>query len=134
MTVTLEDLRAGDLSTDELAHLLANRRARETSGSPPPLEWEQRPRTIEDRAYRFSRWARSMGAEDDLISCSLTTDLGELGYSRDSAAEVLRDVGIVWHSHSDEERLIAVAAEMLADGWDEPQVRWAIDGLVPDGR
>jgi hypothetical protein len=134
MTVTLEDLRAGDLSTDELAHLLANRRARVASGPPPALEWEQRPRTIEDRTYRFSRLARSMGAEDDLIGCSLTTKLRELGYSEDRGAEVLRDVGIDWHPRSAQERLIAVAAEMLAAGWDEPQVREAIEGLVPSGR
>ena len=132
-TVTLEDLRAGDLSTDELAHLLANRRAREANGPPPPMEWEQRERTVEDRAYRFVQWARSIGAEDDQIGSSLTTKLRRLGYSNDSATDVLRDVGIAWHSRSAEERLIAVASEMLAEGWDEPQVRWAIDGLVPGG-
>ena len=131
--MTLEDLRAGDLSTDELAHLLANRRAREANGPPPPMEWEQRERTVEDRAYRFVQWARSIGAEDDQIGSSLTTKLRRLGYSNDSATDVLRDVGIAWHSRSAEERLIAVASEMLAEGWDEPQVRWAIDGLVPGG-
>jgi hypothetical protein len=130
----LEDLPAGDLSTDELAHVLANRRAKETFGPPPPLEWEQRPRTIEDRAWRFTKWARSIGAEDDLIGCNLTTKLRELGYSEDSAAEVLRDVGIAWPARSAEDRLVEVAAGMLADGWDEPTVRDAIGELVADVR
>ena len=103
MSATLEDIRAGDLSTDELAHLLANRRAREAS-APPALEWERRPRTIEDRAFRFAQWARSIGAEDDLIGCNLTTKLRELGFSDDSAAEVLRDVGIDWRPRGADDR------------------------------
>jgi len=96
VSVTLEDLRAGDLSTDELAHLLANRRAIETAGPPPALEWEQRPRTIEDRTFRFAQWARSWGAPEDLLACDLAQKLVRLGYTRADAAEVLRDAGIVW--------------------------------------
>jgi hypothetical protein len=96
MTLTLEDLRAGDLSTDELAHLLANRRARESAAPPPALEWEQRPRTVEDRTFRFAQWARSWGAPEDLLACDLAGKLLRLGYSDDEAAEVLRDAGVAW--------------------------------------
>lgn len=101
---SLEDLRARDLTTEMLACLLADRRAREAGGPPPALEWEQRPRTIEDKAYRFAQWARSIGADEDLIGCDLTTKLLGLGYGEDSAAVVLRDVGIVWRPCSAEER------------------------------
>ena len=130
---SLDDIPARYLTTEELSHVLANRRAREAAG-PPALQWEQRERTPQDKAYRFAQFGRSMGAEDDLISCSLTTKLRGLGYNEDGTAEVLLDVGVAWRPRSAEERLIAVAAEMLAAGWDMEHVRWAIDGLVPDGR
>jgi hypothetical protein len=83
---------------------LANRRAREASGPPPTLEWEQRPRTIEDRAFRFAQWARSWGAPEDLTACDLAGKLLRLGYSDDDAAEILRDAGVIWQRDQGKER------------------------------
>jgi hypothetical protein len=91
----LEDFRAGDLTTDMLAHLLANRRAVEAAGPPPALDWEKRPRTIEEKAYRFAQYGRSIGAEEDLISCNLLIALAGEGYSRKEAIEVLTGAGVV---------------------------------------
>jgi hypothetical protein len=90
----LEDLRAGDLTTDELSHLLANRRAVEAAGPPPAMEWEQRPRTVEDKAYRFARYGRSIGVDEDLIECNLLIALAGEDYTREDATAVLRDAGV----------------------------------------
>jgi hypothetical protein len=98
---TIEDLPVRDLSTATLAHVLASRRALEAAGAPPPMEWERRPRTVEDKAWRFSKWARSIGAEDDLIGCNLFSSLLAKGYAEEAATEVLRDVGVAWHRKGD---------------------------------
>jgi hypothetical protein len=94
---TLEAFRAADLTTDQLSHLLANRRAKEMFGPPPPLEWELRPRTTEDKAHQFAQFGRSIGADDDLIGSNLFTSLIAKGYTEEHATEVLQAVGVVWH-------------------------------------
>ena len=128
------DVRVADLTTEQLAHVLACRRARETAEQPPPLEWETREPTPEDRAWRFAQWARSVGIDDEVaIGSDLYGKLLALGYLEPDAVEVLRAVGIVWRPRTADERLIAVATEMLAGGWDEATVRRAMAELVTDG-
>ncbi len=60
MTTTLDDLRAGDLSTDQLAHYLAVRRAREQHDGPTYTDEERR---LRDQA-RVIRVAGAMVIED----------------------------------------------------------------------
>ena len=121
------------IGAENLTAIAASMRAREVSGPPPALEWEQRPRTIEDKTYTFAQWARSIGAGEDLIGCDLMTKLLRLGHSEVDAAEILKDAGVVWRARSADDRLVEVAAGMLADGWDESTVRQAVAGLVTDG-
>jgi hypothetical protein len=94
--MTLDDMRAGDLSAEELLHLAACKRAVENAGPPPPLAWETRERTPQERAYNFAQWGRSIGATDAMIGVELTRVLLERGYSDEDAAELLADVGIGW--------------------------------------
>jgi len=83
------------IGAENLLAIASSMRAREVSRPPPALEWEQRPKTIEDRTYTFAQWARlELDADEDLIACDLTTKLLRLGYSKDSAAEILRDAGV----------------------------------------
>jgi hypothetical protein len=76
---SVDNLRVADLTTEQLAHVLANRRALETSDPPPPLDWEARELTVQEQAYRFAQWGRSIGVGDDLIGCNLTESSGDLG-------------------------------------------------------
>lgn len=92
----LEDLRAGDLTTDQLAHLLACRRAVETAGPPPPLEYEAREATVEDRLYRTAEVFRTWCDDENAIATDLAWKLVRSGYSTDEAEEVLGRVGITW--------------------------------------
>lgn len=129
------DMRIGDLNTDQLAHILANRRAMENAEPPPPMEWERREKTVQERVYAFAQWVRSVGIEDEAaIGCDLFGKLLRFGHSDEDARETLRDVGITNTRHSAEERLVRVATGMLSDGWNEEQVRWAIDRIVSNGR
>jgi hypothetical protein len=119
-----------ELTTEQLAHILACRRAVEHAEPLPPLEYETRELTVEEKVFHFAEWARSIGIDDEAaIACDLYGKLS-VRLSAEDAAEVLRDVGIVYTPRTAEERLVHVAAEMLAGEWDEEQVRWAIDGLV----
>jgi hypothetical protein len=133
MTI-IEDTPVKNLTDEQLAFALANRRAIANTDPPPPLEWETRERTAEDRAYRFCQWARSWGAADAEIGPEIYNALVGIGYSDAAAMEVLQDIGIIWKPRTTEERLVHVAAEMLESGWSEVEVTWAIDGLVSDGR
>ena len=60
------------------------------------MEWESREPTVEERVYRFAEYARSWGADEDLIAVDLYRKLLAFGYGADDAVEVLRDVGIEW--------------------------------------
>jgi hypothetical protein len=92
----LEDSRAGDLTAEQLLHLAACKRAVENADPLPPLDWETRERTAQERAYSFAQWGRSIGATDAMIGVELTRALLERGYSDEDAAELLADVGIGW--------------------------------------
>jgi hypothetical protein len=118
------------LTTDQLAHILASRRAAETAEPPPALAWETRERTVEERLYAFAQWARELGVDDRLIGRDLYGKLIAAGYAHVEALDVLRDVGIVWRPTTEDERLVRVAGEMLSDGWSKDQVRFAIEGLT----
>ena len=127
------DLRVSELTTAQLHEIWANRRALENAVPPPAMEWEQRERSIEDRAYSFVQWARGLGLDEDIIGADLTRKLLKLGYSEDETAAVLRDVGVTWHNRTREDRLVAVAIAMLKAGYDRDTVREAIRPLVDDG-
>jgi hypothetical protein len=92
----LEQLPAAELSTDQLAHLLACRRAVEAAGPPPPLDWESRERTVEERLYSTAEGFRSWGAPERDIGLDLAQKLLRLGYSSESAEQLLRSVGVEW--------------------------------------
>jgi hypothetical protein len=122
----LEELLAG-YTDEQVSVYLACRRA---AGPPPLMEYEKRQRTPEERAYQFAQWGRSIGADDAMIGVELTRVLLRRGYSEEDVAELLRDIGITWKRRTPEERLVHVAGEMLAAGWKESQVRWAVNELV----
>ena len=126
----LEEMRLRDATTEQLQQYIACKRAIENADPPPPLEWEIRERTVEERLFQFAEWCRAIGVDDDLIGSDLFKKLRKFGYSDDDALDALRDAGVVWNPLSAEERLVRVATEMLQNGWSESQVRWAIDGLV----
>ncbi len=98
------------------------------------MDWETRELTDQESAYRFVQWARSLGIDDGLTGCHLTAYLRRAGYGDEDAAEVLRDVGVVWHARTPQERLVDIAREMLRAGWTEATVRQVIDGLVTNAR
>jgi hypothetical protein len=89
----LEELLIG-YTTEQLVHVVACRRARENAEPPPPLEWEKRELTVEDRIWRFAQWARGWGADEDLIAVDLFRKLVRFGYGDQDASEVLRQIGI----------------------------------------
>jgi hypothetical protein len=130
----IDDTPVRDLTTEQLAFALANRRAIESAEPLPPLEWERRERTPEERAYTFADRGRSIGASEAAIGCELTRALREHAWTDEDVTELMADVGVIWKPKTAEERLVHVAGEMLAAGWRESQVRWAIDRLVSDGR
>jgi hypothetical protein len=94
--VSLGDMRAGDMSLDQLDHYRANRRAMENAGPPPPLEYEQRELTIEERLYRTAEVFRTWCDDEDAIATDLAWKLVRHGFSTDEAEEVLGRVGITW--------------------------------------
>ena len=96
----LEDLRARDLTTDQLAHLLACRRAVENAGAPPPMEYEKRELTIEERIYKTAEAFREWCDDEAAIAADLAWKLVRFGYSTDQAEECLRSVGISWSARS----------------------------------
>jgi hypothetical protein len=92
----LEDSRAGDLTAEQLLHLAACKRAVENAEPAPPMEYETREPTIEERLYRTAEDFRSWGAPEDLIGVDLAWKLVRLGHSTDEAEELLRSVGVTW--------------------------------------
>jgi hypothetical protein len=95
----LEDTRAGDLTAEQLLHLYACKRAVE-NGDPPPLEYETRELTVEERLYRTAEIFRTWCDDEEAIATDLAWKLVRIGYSTDQAEEVLRSVGITWTAKS----------------------------------
>lgn len=93
---TLEDTKAGDLTAAQLLHLAACKRAVENSEPPPPLEYETRELTVEERLYRTAEVFRTWCDDEDAIATDLAWKLVRHGYSTDEAEEVLGRVGITW--------------------------------------
>jgi hypothetical protein len=136
MTITAEELEDAldylDASTlDQLGSLLRERarfRRVTEAEAPQPVDWLAL--SIRERLRLTAEGFRSWGAPDDLIAVDLARKLLERGYSAQDAADLLNDVGITWKPSTDESRLVKVANGMYMDGWSEPQVRWAIQGLT----
>jgi hypothetical protein len=85
-----------ELTTEQLAHILACRRAVENAEPLPALEYETRELTIEERLYRTAQDFRSWGAPEYEIGQDLAWKLLKLGYAIEDAEELLRDVGVTW--------------------------------------
>jgi hypothetical protein len=95
----LEDTPAGDLSADQLLHLAACKRAVENAEPLPPLEYETRERTIQERLYATAEDFRSWGCPEAELGLDLAWKLLKLGYSTDEAEELLRSVGVTWSAN-----------------------------------
>ncbi len=91
----LEDARAGDLTAEQLLHLAACKRAVENA-EPPPLEYEARDLTVEERLYKTAQIFRSWCDDEAAIATDLAWKLVRHGFSTDEAEEVLGRVGITW--------------------------------------
>ena len=91
----LEELLAG-YTDEQVSVYLACRRAVKNAGPPPLMKYEKRERTPEERAYQFAQWGRSIGADDAMIGVEITRVLLRRGYSEEAAAELLRDIGVIW--------------------------------------
>lgn len=128
--MNLDEMRAGDLTADQLLHLASCKRALENADPLPPLEYERRERTAEERCFAFAEWARELGISDAMIGSELYRKLLAYGYGSEYALQLLTDIGVDWKPLTEEERLVRIASEMLAAGWPESQVRWALNGLV----
>jgi hypothetical protein len=84
------------LTTEQAFHIWQCKRAVDNAEPPPLMEYEKRQRTPEERAFKFAQWGRSIGASETAIGCEMTRALLERGYSDEDAAELLRDIGVVW--------------------------------------
>jgi hypothetical protein len=93
---SLDDMRAGDLSAEQLQHLAACKRAVENAEPLPPMEYEKRELTVQERLYGTAQDFRSWGAPEREIGLDLAWKLINLGYSTEDAEELLRDVGVEW--------------------------------------
>jgi hypothetical protein len=133
MTI-IDDTPVKDLTDEQLAFALASRRAIANAEPLPPLEWQRRERTPEERAFQFAQWGRSIGASEGAIGCELTRALRDHGWIAEDVTELVADVGVVWKLKTPEELLVDIASGMLETGWSEVEVTWAIDGLVSNGR
>jgi hypothetical protein len=82
-----------------------------------------------DRLIRRAERSRSVGIDDDLIGCAVARDLLEAGYGESETADLVADAGIAWHPRTADERLVAAASELLANGLDLEVVRDAFAAL-----
>jgi hypothetical protein len=92
----LEDTPAGQLTPEQLIALAWSKRAVENAEPLPPLEYETRELTVQERLYRSAQDFRSWGAPEREIGVDLAWKLIKLGYSTEDAEELLRDVGVEW--------------------------------------
>jgi hypothetical protein len=102
----------------------------ENSPPPPQLAWERRELTTQEKIYRFVRWARVWGADEAVLGSHLHGVLLAAAYTEEESLDLLHDVGIVWRPHSEAERLVRIAAGMIANGLESTKVRWAIEWLA----
>jgi hypothetical protein len=117
----LDHTPLGNVTTDQLQHYLACRRVLEEHLDEETVFEELcrlRLRADEETADWFDRLCNEDGA-DDRRARKLASDA--VGTQSDGGGMA-------------EPVLVEVARGMLQDGWDESQVRWAIDRLVPNGR
>jgi uncharacterized alpha-E superfamily protein len=96
MVTALEDMRAGDLTPEQHRQLAACKDAVANAAPLPPLEYETRELTIEERLYRTAHDFRSWGCPEDEIGRDLAWKLIKLGHSVEDAEELLRSVGVTW--------------------------------------
>jgi hypothetical protein len=146
MTVTLapDELEAivGSLDADGKAHvgtiLLA--RAAEERRQSTSEGWDTLPdpetvdafaelEPLADRLIRHAERSRSIGIDDDIIGCNIARELLDLGYSEEETAKLIAEAGIEWHRRTADERLVAAASELLANGLDLEVVRDAFAAL-----
>ena len=92
----LEDTPAGELTADQLLHLATCKRAVENATPLPPLEYQQRELTIEERLYRTAQDFRSWCPDERLLGQDFAWNLVRLGYSTDEAEDLSRSVGVEW--------------------------------------
>jgi hypothetical protein len=96
-SVSLGDMRARDMTVEQLSHYTANRRAMENAGSPPPLEYEQRERSVAERLYETAEAFRLWCDDEDMLAADLAWKvISKLGFTTEETEEVLRSVGITW--------------------------------------
>lgn len=133
----------GSLDADGKAHvgsiLLARaaeeRRRESTQDSPPDSSVPEAMATfacidpVSDGLRRHAERSRSVGIDDDLIGCSIASELLEAGHDGQEAAALIADAGIAWHQRTADERLVAAASELLANGLDLEVVRDAFAAL-----
>jgi hypothetical protein len=93
---TLEDTPAGKLKPEQLRQLASCKEAVERAGPPPPMDYERRTLTIEERIYRTAEAFREWCEDESAIATDLAWKLVRFGYSTDQAEECLRSVGITW--------------------------------------
>ena len=146
MTVTLapDELEAiiGSLDADGKAHvgtiLLA--RAAEERRQSTSEGWDTLPdpetvdafaelEPLADRLIRHAERSRSIGIDDDIIGCNIARERLDLGYSEEETAKLIAEAGIEWHRRTADERLVAAASELLANGLDLEVVRDAFAAL-----
>jgi len=92
----LEETPAGKLTPEQLIALAWSMRAVENAEPPPPLEYETRELTIEERLYKTAEDFRSWCVDEYLIGQDLAWKLIKLGHSTDEAEDLLRSVGVTW--------------------------------------
>jgi hypothetical protein len=103
----LEDMRAGDLTPEQLCHLAACMRAVRNADPLPPLAYEKRELTTEEHLCCAAEEFRAWGAPEDLIGVDLARKLLAQGYSQEEAAELLRAAGV------------SVPASFMRTNWSE---------------
>jgi hypothetical protein len=128
--MTPDELEAiiGAFNTDQLAELGAIFTARAAERRRTPLEPSltiSEPEPVSDPLRHRAEQSRSVGIDDDLIGCAIASDLLKLGHDAQEVARLIAEAGIDWRPRTQEERLIAAAAELLSYGLDPGTVRGA---------
>lgn len=92
----LEDTPAGRLTPEQLRQLASCKEAVANAGPPPPMEYETRELTIEERLYKTAESFRGWCDDEAAIGQDLAWKLVRIGYSTDEAEDLLRNVGVKW--------------------------------------
>jgi len=142
MTPDAIEAVASQLDADQLAHIgaawtarAAERRAVETPTDPSEFIDPEttaafaKLEPLADRLLHHAERSRSIGIDDDIIGCNIARELLDLGYSEEETAKLIAEAGIEWHRRTADERLVAAASELLANGLDLEVVRDAFAAL-----